>query len=128
VNLLSIDADFFFPEPHSGPELLLYDWGHRESPLFINDLWEIRASGFLRHDLPLPGLSDEVEGFWDQFQFKKNAKFYVSESHAFAATRDLSRRFHGKDKGPHSVWSFDAHHDLGYKEDAIRTIFSGEVR
>lgn len=128
MNLLSIDFDFFFPEPNSGQEIQLYDWGHKETPMFINDLWEIRASGFLRHGLPLPMTTGEEVGFWDQFQFTKNAKLYVSESHAFAAIRDLSKRFKGNAKGPHSIWSFDAHHDLGYKENAAATIFKGEVQ
>jgi hypothetical protein len=127
MQLLSIDWDYFFREPSGGNEVLLFDWGHKENLFFINDLWDIRASAFVQRKLPLPMTTGDDVGFWDQFQFAKNAKLYLSESHAFAATRDLSNRFHGKSKGPHSIWSFDAHHDLGYDERAIRSIFRGET-
>lgn len=115
MRLLTIDWDFFFPEP--GPDdaarYELFDWGHAESPFYMHPtLWENRAGAFVLQGQPLPGLSGEQDGFWSRFRFGKRARLYLSESHAQAAHPTVAG-------GVTEVWSFDAHHDLGYTAKAV---------
>lgn len=124
MNLLSIDWDYFFPEPEHD-RMTLFDWGHQESRLFIEQLWEIRAAGFIHRQMPLPALSGQELGFWEQFQFSQSAKLWLSESHAFACEERLASLV--KRKKP-VIWSFDQHHDLGYGEGALARIKKGEIQ
>jgi len=109
LKLLTVDWDYFFLDKlDSGePDCLLYDWGHKETQLFINSLWEIRASGFLRYNLPLPQTTGEDLAFWDNFQFSRGAILYYAESHSFIVDPTVRR-------GVTEIWSFDAHQDAGY--------------
>ncbi len=115
MRLLSVDWDFFFPTPsHDDPDrYFLFDWGHRDAPFYMSPaLWANRASGFVANDRPLPPLSGEQDTFWSRFTFSKGAKLYLAESHASAARPAIVR-------GVSEVWSFDAHHDLGYDREAV---------
>lgn len=120
VRLLVVDFDFFFPtidmptgDPGHDEQLYLYDWGHREAPIFIDGLmWDVRASSFLRFDLPLPGLSGEQERFWGRFRFSSGARLYYADSNAFAYHTRVRQ-------GVQDVLLFDAHHDSGYRPDAV---------
>lgn len=76
---LSVDWDFFFEE-HP-----LWDWGHKESKIFIEDLWTLRL-------LNNPKLLDEFvpkgyDTFWEnlvKLDIYKPLGLYVAESHCFA--------------------------------------------
>lgn len=121
MNLLSVDWDFFFPVPASGPDSFLYDWGHQEAPFFITGpLWPIRASVFWQIGRDLPGLSGDQVGFWDRFRIADGATLYLAESHSAAAEGDVR-------SGITHVSSFDAHHDLGYRDTDLRAVVAGTV-
>jgi hypothetical protein len=128
MNLLSVDWDYFFPEPESD-RYGLFDWGHRESKLFIEDLWEIRASGFLARQMDLPGLSGEERTFWKRIKVINDAPLYLAESHAYACDEQIVRRFMDDDRMGYtnSIWSFDAHHDLGYRDDSVADLLKGKI-
>ena len=111
MRLLSVDFDFFFPT-NEREQMWLWDWGHREAPFFIEAIWTSRAAAFLRAGVPLPGLSNDIDAFWDRMQIGKGATLYVSESHADAADHRVRR-------GVSSVVSYDAHHDCGYSRQAV---------
>jgi len=107
-----VDWDYFFHDKlgEEGPDFLLYDWSHKETPFYTNSLWEIRASNFLRYGLKLPQTTGEERSFWAHFKFSKKAELYYAESHSFAALPSISQ-------GVTEVWSFDAHHDTGYGKE-----------
>lgn len=121
MKLLSIDWDFFFPVPRSDPQGL-FDWGHQENPFFRTTIWPVRASSFLAADLPLPPLSGEQTACWDRFRIAEGAPLYVADSHALIAADAIVA-------GVDEVWSFDAHHDLGYERDDLPRLFAtGTIR
>jgi hypothetical protein len=128
MQLLSIDFDYFFPESQSDPQAL-YDWGHRESKLFIEDLWEIRASGFLANKMDLPGLSGEEQTFWKRIKVINDAPLYLAESHAYACDEQIIRRFMDDERRGYTnaIWSFDAHHDLGYHDGTVSDLLKGKI-
>lgn len=111
MNLLSVDWDFFFPEgaldPRTDQDWDLWDWGHREARFFIDNIWPVRAEGFLRRGLPLPQLSGEEQGFWGRFRFGPDCRLLHAESHACATLPVVAFSIT-------HVFSFDAHHDFGY--------------
>lgn len=117
MNLLSVDWDYFFPNPlHSStlyredPAALLYDWGHKEAPLFINGMWIARAVGFAMNDLPLPQCKG-YEGFWQRFNLAEDATLYVADSHSEAG----NLLFDGQPW--EHIYNYDAHHDCGYHRE-----------
>lgn len=91
-TLVSIDFDMFVPEK---PE---WDFGHRESLMYLKMLWATRVG--LINEMKTTG--SEIE-FWEQF---KDVKFrmptWVSDSHSYAYTLLA---------GVSRVVLFDAHHD-----------------
>src|SRR5574340_1024527 len=109
MNLLSVDWDFFFPEPSpdDGRNVELFDWGHKENSFFIDALWTFRAGAFLRAGLELPGLSGEQEDFWERFRFAPDAELFWAESHSAAGLHEVEQRVT-------HVWNYDAHHDAWY--------------
>ena len=111
MRLLTVDWDYFFPNPMESGEsdpYYLYDWGHREAPFFVGPLlWNIRAGAFAERGLPLPGTSGEELNFWSHFEFAPKAKLFVSDSHACAGTPEVA-------SGATEIWNLDAHHDFGY--------------
>jgi len=118
-NLLVVDWDYFFPNPWGGPsrpDILMYDWGHRESPFFINVAWHGRAEAFVINDLPLPALSGAEDRFWDRgFQFAKRTRFFYGESNSGVASNGIT----GKQRRWDHVFLYDAHHDSGYSSDGM---------
>lgn len=122
-NLLVVDWDFFFRNPFDGgdyrtDEVLLYDWQHSESPLYIETLWPIRASGFLRNGLPLPRC-EGYEGFWKRFEIYLPTTLLVADSNVWAGTEEVER----PDLEPwDSVWLYDAHHDCGYGHSSLAEV------
>lgn len=120
-SILSVDWDFFFPEwgwNPKHPHCLLYDWGCREAPFFIRDVWDTRVTPFLNNNLLLPGTSGEEATFWKRFQFRRRARLYTAESHSQCVQQDWLTAS--------AIWNYDAHHDLGYtkaaKDDVIKGI------
>lgn len=111
-TLLSVDWDFFFPNPFDGARmpgenLLLWDWNKRESPFHIETIWTSRAAGFLANGLPLPQLHPSHTIFARRFRFSPHTKLYLAESHSQAVRPEIRL-------GVNRVMSFDAHHDCGY--------------
>lgn len=110
MNLLSVDFDYFFPMKDADPDFFtLYDWGHRdEGKLWIETLWNHRASMFLAAGLPLPMTTGEEVGFWNRFRFSPTAELFFADSHRHAANPSIM-------EDVEMVVSFDAHHDGGYR-------------
>jgi hypothetical protein len=81
--------------------------------MFITMLWDIRATGFLMNDLPLP-MVEGWQDWWGQFKLSKNPRLFVGESHCSAVNTKVTHRINGE------VWLFDAHHDCGYDEKTDR--------
>ncbi len=108
-TILSIDFDFFVREK------LEWDWGHRESPLFIETIWPIRASTMLAKGLdfaaeagiigkPSELISDLENQKW---KFRKDFKLSIAESHS-------SAYYSLKGKKNLEIINIDAHHDISY--------------
>ena len=89
-------------------------------------LWEIRASAFIRRDLPLPQTTGDERTFWDSIRVVENAPLYYGESHLMAVD-PLVYTPMLEDVFPGVLWSFDAHHDLGYSKDAMKQVIKGDV-
>lgn len=113
-SMLSLDFDFFIPEK------IEYDWGHRESSLFLDTVWAIRAGTALAlgKDLTktvIPVKDDDVEPlFFPAFlrgvkkaKFSKNSNYIFAESHATAY-------YAAEGMNEISLVHIDAHHDCGY--------------
>lgn len=124
TTLLSVDWDYFFPNPFHGAanpkplsSLYLYDWGHNETPFYIEGVWPGRAVSFLQAGVELPSLHHSYTNFWRKFKFTRSCKLYLAESHSQAARPEVRR-------GVRRVMNFDAHHDCGYTSrdyiDAVR--------
>lgn len=112
MRLLVVDWDYFFHNRlQAGDDHWpLYDWGHAESPFFIELIWPIRASGFIRNGIELPGTTGQQHNFWDSFQFMPGADTYFAESNSAAAHVDVAADVT-------EVWLYDAHHDAGYHSE-----------
>jgi hypothetical protein len=112
-NLLVVDFDFFFPvaESANDPMWPLYDWGHSEgfAPDLQDDLWTLRAAGFLRAGLGLPALDPaSYNTFWNTMRLSAAATLYYADSNVHALDPHVR-------PGVKTVWLFDAHHDAGYQ-------------
>ena len=94
-TLLTVDFDFFVPEK---PE---WDFGHRESLLFLNMLWGTRM-GYL----DLMKTDGNEKDFWQHIPIKPET-VWVSDSHMYAYT--LLHRVN-------RVVLFDAHHDCWHSD------------
>lgn len=103
--VLSVDFDFFVREK------IEYDWGHKEAPFFINEVWPIRAMqdiGIIEETSVIgnpAALAQELENL--KWKFKKNCKLSIAESHASA---------YGALRGKENleIINIDAHHDIAY--------------
>jgi hypothetical protein len=114
INLLVVDFDYFFPVvelPQQGPDWPYFDWYHAEG-LVLPGMWESRAANFLANKLPLPQTSGEEAAFWDRVRISPEAELYYADSNAYAIDRSVNRWVS-------SVWLYDAHHDCGYKPNAV---------
>jgi hypothetical protein len=105
-RLLSIDWDYWFDTgtPIRNGQAQLYDWGHRESAWFTNEIWTIRASSFMQQKLPLPGVWGDPLAFWQRVTFAEKAELWVADSHLGIAHARVER-------GVREVVGLDAHHD-----------------
>jgi hypothetical protein len=120
-RVLSVDWDYFFPvKTTDKDEWMLYDWGAREAPFFIDQIWATREAAFLRAGKPLPMTSGEEKGFWKRFKFSSDAKLFISESHVHMCHADVWEEIgFGA-----NILNFDAHHDAGYKDADMTTPFT----
>jgi hypothetical protein len=105
MRILSIDWDYFFPDD------TVYDWGHQESPFFINMLWNFRTNtrapnGKLMLDTHVPTIP---KNFWKKVLTNKPGLF-VAESHC-DIWHMIENLLHD---GPVEIVNLDAHHDCGY--------------
>ena len=114
-TLLSVDFDFFFPEPLGAgdkrADMMIWDWNHSEAHgLAVNSvIWNIRAATFLSRGLDLP-MCTGYQGFWDGFNLDNVEHVFIADSHALAAVPPVQDAYGW-------VVNFDAHHDAGYKLD-----------
>ncbi len=122
MRLLSVDWDYFFPKveriedgelPNGKNVFFMYDWGHKESGIFISYIWPHRAADFVRAGLELPKTSGLEREFWSRFRFSPHATMFYAESHSQAADPRVMRNVT-------EVWSYDAHHDAGYDADKLQ--------
>lgn len=107
-SLLSIDWDYFISTENENIS------SYVENKRTVIDLWYKRyfqAKGRGENIQKYFQLSPEVDIFWRKikrvFQFSKEMKVYVSDSHALSY--DIANKFHCNE-----VYLFDAHSDLGY--------------
>src|SRR5262245_29655343 len=108
-TVLVVDWDFWFRNPLEAGDrrdgerdvLLLYDWGHREAPFFIEHIWAIRAAAFMRRDLPLPQMEGGWQVFAQRFRFAKRCELTYADSNSYAGLLPRCS----------DVWLYDAHHD-----------------
>lgn len=101
---LSIDWDFFFNDTE-------YDWGHQESPFFIESMWEIRAL-----DMQIAGKNyldyapKGVDKFLNMLKTQKlmPPALYMGESHLYAYGYFFAFP-------PDLILHFDTHADMSPK-------------
>lgn len=105
-RILSVDWDFFFPIPYMDDEGL-YDWGHRESKLYIDSfVWHVRAASFVRHNGKLPKTDGVEKHFWEKFNNLAKIPLYYADSHlAITELRPILNAF------TYVIDNYDAHHD-----------------
>lgn len=109
---LSIDFDFFVKEK------LEYDWGHRETGLFINSIWPIRAMQLIAQgidpfkEVSVIGEPSDLAGDLTDlgWRFNKKMSLSVAESHA-------SAYYALKDYDNLEIVNIDAHHDISYGQN-----------
>jgi hypothetical protein len=116
-NFLVVDWDFFFVNPmHNGArqrDIFLYDWGHRETPYHVNDIWPSRVHGFLANGYQLPRATN-YEGFWDRFDLADRPPLLVADSNLYAGLLQPSSIGDIDVEHWNRVDLYDAHHDSGY--------------
>jgi hypothetical protein len=120
-NLLVVDWDFFFEEPHpnTSEAMFLYDWGHREGGvLYTQALWPSRATTFVEHGLELPRCHG-WESFWDRFILSEEAVLYFADSNKAAVKPEVAS---SADERTDVVWLYDAHHDAGYNGGTVADV------
>jgi hypothetical protein len=137
-RLLVVDWDYFYPRGFEmndeycavmearGDSVWNYDWGHQENGMFIEMMWPIRASGFMRRGVdPLPSTTGEEITFWEQFSFAGDVEVFVGESNSYAAHPFVTGEEGSTDIN--EVWLYDAHHDCGYRgHDPHEVVEKGE--
>jgi hypothetical protein len=121
MTILSVDWDYFFPDPS------WWDWGHSEAPIYYEMLWDLRPgnTNLLTKEVaidvyhPNPALLD---GFWDRTLDETPwlAQLWLVESHKTMhdAMAKLSKIF------ALDIWNFDQHHDL-YGPDNVTEVNCG---
>lgn len=109
TRIISIDWDYFAQE---NP---MADFGHAETPFFINDMWAIRAKAAkasgtsLEQMVPLAGDPLGLAAQLVQDHIAITFDLFIAESHA-SILSVLDKRT----KGPLEIMNLDAHHDICY--------------
>src|SRR5260370_16166556 len=111
MRLLSVDWDYFFPDPIGGPPIALpvFVQGKCDVEETLFKTWLARAEMYLGIAEALPQTSGEEYGFWRRFTFTSGCILFVVEHHRHAA--------HDVREDISEVWNFDAHYDAGGYED-----------
>lgn len=112
MKILSIDWDFFFPDAS------VYDWGHREEPLFFEVIWSIRAGArsLISQERAVDKFKiDEwlYQNFWSFVCVKKPGQLIITESH-----KDIYQ-FLEMSLDKSTVFNLDAHCDMYDTEKEI---------
>lgn len=110
---LTVDWDFF------QEERTVWDWQHKESPLYTELLWGNRVFHMGQDIRPITSPErhePKASSFWGHFRAAdvSATEIGVGDSHALA----LPFFWHlAKTQGvPDEIWNFDAHHDIGYDD------------
>jgi hypothetical protein len=111
LRLLSVDWDYFFPDPIRVPPFLLpvLRAGRPDSEATLLKTWLFRAGMYLEQAKRIPETSGDEAGFWSRFTFSPDSSLFTAESHRFAAEPEVM-------DGVSEIWNFDAHHDAGYED------------
>jgi hypothetical protein len=106
--LLSIDWDYFFPDPIGGPMFYagppVADLEEMEFRIWLN-----RSKLYVEGARAIPEASGEEERFWERFRFAPECRLFVAQSHRYCAHPDVRDSIT-------ELWNFDAHHDAGYED------------
>lgn len=122
MKLLSVDWDFFFPTPDPNQDIVFtpFDWTLGEgSPVWLDLAWLLRAATFQARGMELPTVHPGYKAFWQEFRLAPGVQVYVADSHRWAGSERVKA-------GVTEVWSYDAHHDLGYKH-GWQAMLGGQV-
>jgi hypothetical protein len=109
VKVLSIDWDYFFQDTDG------FDWGHREAPFFIEDIWWHRCSNrhlfTMRDAIDMRPVRSRLYRFWEKNirKFSSPSALMISESHG-------SLYYWIHHYPVEELVNYDAHHDLGYPD------------
>lgn len=116
--ILSFDYDFCFEEDP------MLDLGHRESTLFLEGMWSIRAQGWLAKsgkwpEDVIPQQHDPISiayALWGRLR-RQRAQVYLNESHAgiVSAINEIAPA------GQMDIVNVDAHWDILYSDSEILT-------
>lgn len=107
MKVLSVDWDYFFQDTDG------FDWGHREAPFFIHDIWWHRASNrhlFTHRDaIDMRPIKSRIHKFWQRNirRYGRPEGLMIAESHGA-----LYYWIHHYPVD--ELVNYDAHHDLGY--------------
>jgi len=106
MNILSIDWDYFFPD------VIPYDWGHKESGIFYEMAWHWRPGNrnLITNEIALDTVvpsKERLKDFWKKVCPKTSKFLIIAESHL-----DILQI--GKIFKESTIWNFDQHHDLCY--------------
>jgi hypothetical protein len=114
MKILSVDFDYFLPD------LSWMDWGHHESALFIQHLWQLRCGDIhlKTHQSALDYVVPDLERlvhFWDQVLSHDSAanQVTVADSHLSLGAEIISNQWMVE-----RIDNYDQHHDCGYDEAA----------
>lgn len=108
TRVLSVDWDFFLPD------LIPFDWGHREDTLYLEVIWKLRAhnrdilTGEWALDVVLPD-PKLLTRFWSRVAQGQPLSLVVADSHM-----DIIQQL-GMGVGDIEVVNFDQHHDIRYE-------------
>lgn len=117
MRLLSVDWDYFFPDPIGGP--MFYAGRPVADPKEMAfRVWLFRSKLYIERSATLPVTSGDENHFWERFCFAPDCRLFVAQCHRDCAHPAIIQ-------GVSELWNFDAHHDAGY-EDLPRGSFSDE--
>lgn len=113
MNILSIDWDFFFPCVDE------FDWGHQETPMFLEMLWGVRCGNrsILTQEKAIHKIVPNLKAllsFWEIIDKHATAILIITDSH-----KDINHAFKLCAKKSVRVFNFDAHHDIYYSQKKV---------
>lgn len=108
MKVLSVDWDFFFPD------LVPFDWGHREDGLFFEMIWSARCNSrnLLTGERALDVVQPDkklLSRFWSRVVKGRPDHLVIADSHS-----DLYAMLDAMGGWVTEVVNFDQHHDIQY--------------